>query len=210
MALAAVVLVAMDATLARRAIRYRAEAARLRGAMTEVERARTDALLASDENRVRVMVQLIRHQARVDEHLHLAVSLDSGVMYLEREGAILRVMPVEIGPERTIGAPPDTVRLVPPRGTRTIEQVLAGSDSWEAPAWLFRDRGLAVPEDRRISGGLGSAAVVLTGGSVLYSPPDTGPLADSTYVLPGSIRARPDDLRAVLENLRAGMTVYFY
>ena len=210
MALAAVVLVAMDAMLARRAIRYRAEAARLRADMTDVERARTDALLASDENRVKVMVQLIRHQARIDEQLHLAVSLDSGVMYLEREGAILRVMPVEIGPERTIGVPPDTVRMVPPRGTRTIEQVLAARDAWEAPVWLFRDRGLPVPDDRRIAGALGSAAVVLTGGSVLYSPPESGPLADSTYVLPGSIRARPDDLRAVLENLRAGMTVYFY
>lgn len=210
MALATLLLVAIDAVLIRRAMRYRAEADRLRAEMSDVERARTDALLATDENRLKVMVELIRRQARVDQELHLSVSLDSGVMYLERDGAILRVMPVEIGPERTIGTAPDTVRLVPPRGTRTIEQVLRANDAWDVPAWLFRDRGLPVPVDRKVPGALGSAAVLLSGGSVMYSPPAAGPLNDSSYVLPGSIRARPDDLRAVLENLQAGMTVYFY
>lgn len=210
MAVAMLVLVAVDAMLARRAARYRMETARLRSEMTAVERARTDALLAIDEQRVRVMVELIRRQARIDPALHLAVSLDSNVMYLERDGAVLRVMPVEVGPERTVGTAPDTVRLVPPRGTRTIEKVLTAADSWDVPEWLFRDRNLAVPAERRAAGALGPAALLLTGGSVIYSSPDSGPLGDSAYVMPGSIRARHDDLRAVLENLQAGMTIYFY
>lgn len=210
MTLTALVLVAFDVALIRRASRYRSEASRLRAEMTSVERARTDALLASDANRLQVMVELIRRQSRLDQDLHLAVSLDSGVMYLERDGAVLRVMPVEIGPERTVGTAPDTVRMVPPRGTRTIDQVLTGADAWEVPGWVFTDRGMAIPGERRIAGALGPAAVLLSGGAVMYSPPADGPLRDSTYVLPGGIRARPDDLRAVLENLQAGMTVYFY
>jgi hypothetical protein len=210
MTVTALILIAFDVALVRRAARYRAEASRLRAEMTSVERERTDALLATDANRLQVMVELIRRQSRLDEDLHLAVSLDSGVMYLEREGAVLRVMPVEIGPERTVGTAPDTVRMVPPRGTRTIDKVLTGADAWEVPGWVFTDRGMAAPSDRRITGALGPAAVVLSGGSVMYSPPEGGPLQDSSYVIPGSIRARPDDLRAVLENLRAGMTVYFY
>lgn len=123
LALVIVALLAADVFLLRRARRDAAETARLRGAMTEVERARTDAELARDENRLRVMVALGRHQARMDEHLHLAISLDSGMMYLEREGAVLRAMPVRFGGERTVGTPPDTVRMATPRGARSIAAV---------------------------------------------------------------------------------------
>lgn len=210
MAVAVLVLGTINLVLLKRSARYKAEATRLRADMTGVERARADALLGASENRLRVMVELVRRQARLDTELHLAVSLDSGVMYLERDGAVLRVMPVEIGPERTVGVSPDTVRLVPPRGTRTVDAVIGAGDSWTVPPWLFRDRGIAVPEHRSIRGALGPAAVLLSGGAVLYSPPAAGPLSDTSYVLPGGIRARPDDLRAVGENLTAGMTVYFY
>ena len=78
------------------------------------------------------------------------------------------------------------------------------------PAWVYNDRGLPTPTDRALKAALGPAAVVLVGGTVIYSLPSVGPLNDSTYVLPGSIRTRAADLQAIAANLKAGMTVYFY
>ena len=204
------VLVALDVSLFMRRQRYQAEIGRLRAGMSDVERRRTDAILSSSENRLRVIVELARRQAQGDKDLHLAVSIDSGVMTLEREGALLREMPVQVGPERRVGTPPDTMHIVAPRGARTVERVLAEGDAWEIPAWVYGERGLPAPPDRFVKGGLGPAAIVLSGGSVIYAMPGVGPLNDSTYVLPGSVRARVEDIRAVAPNLKPGMTVYFY
>jgi hypothetical protein len=52
--------------------------------------------------------------------------------------------------------------------------------------------------------------MLLDGGAVIYSRPDTGPLADAAYVLPGAVRAEAADLLAIRENLVAGMPTYFY
>jgi hypothetical protein len=204
-----VLLVIADIVLLQRARRYRDEISRLRGDMSEVERARADEILAQDENRLRLMVELIRRQARLDRGLHLTVAVDSQVMYLEQEGALLREIPIDVGPERTIGSAGDTVRMAAPRGTRTIDRLLQG-DAWELPSWVWSDRGLEVPDDRTVPSALGPAAIVLSGGTIIYSMPSTGPLNDSAYVMPGSIRARAPDLRAILPNLRPGMTVYLY
>jgi len=40
--------------------------------------------------------------------------------------------------------------------------------------------------------------------------PSVGPLNDSSYVLPGAVRARASDLEAVAPNLAPGVTVYLY
>jgi hypothetical protein len=210
MAIALVAFLAIDAWLIRKRIRYRNEIERLRHEMTGLERSRTDAILARDESRLRLAVELIRRQARIDKELHLSVTVDSAVMFLEREGAHLREMPIQIGPEKTVGAAPDTVRMVAPRGARTIERILDEEGSWEVPAWVYVDRGVQPAAERTIKGALGPAAVVLSGGTVIYSMPSVGPLNDSAYVLPGSIRARAADLKAILPNLKNGMTVYFY
>jgi hypothetical protein len=210
MAIALAAFLALDAWLIRKRLRYRAEIERLRSEMTALERSRTDAILARDENRLRIALQLIRRQARFDKDLHLSVTVDSGVMILEREGAHLREMPIQIGPEKTVGIAPDTVRMVAPRGARTIERIVDENATWEVPAWVYADRGLQPPADRVVKGSLGPAAVVLSGGTVIYSMPSVGPLNDSAYVLPGSLRARPADLKAILPNLQNGMTVYFY
>jgi hypothetical protein len=45
---------------------------------------------------------------------------------------------------------------------------------------------------------------------VIYAMPSVGPLNDSSYVMPGSIRARAADLKAIAANLKLGMSVYFY
>jgi hypothetical protein len=81
---------------------------------------------------------------------------------------------------------------------------------WEVPGWVFADRGLPLPDDRKIAGALGAGAIELSGGAVIYGHPTTGPLADSSYVMPGSIRARTQDLRAIAPNLTPGMSVYLY
>lgn len=203
-------LVGIDSWLIYKRERYEREIERLRAGMTAVERRRVDAEIASSERRLQMIVELARRQAMGDKALHLSVSIDSGVMRLGREGAVLRRMPVRVGPEKWVGTAPDTVKMVAPRGTRTVEKVLGESSAWEVPAWVYADRGVAVPEDRTLVGALGPAAVLLSGGTVLYSMPTVGPLNDSSYVMPGSLQLRAEDLKAIAPNLKPGMTVYFY
>jgi hypothetical protein len=203
-------MVVINGLVAARWWRYRQEISRLRSGMTEAERQQADIVLASEQHRMRVLLELVRRQARGDRELHLAVSVDSGRMYLEREGVVLRTMEVRIGPERLVGTPPDTVRLIAPRGARTITRVLTARDAWEVPAWVFQARGLAVPADRNVPGALGAVGVLLTGGTVLYARPGAGPLADSAFVLPGAVRLAVEDLRAIAPNLGPGTSVYFY
>lgn len=209
MTLAVIVFLAADAWLITRYLRYQRETRELRASMTEVERNRTDALLAQEENRLKVMVELFKRQAKVDPTLHLSVSLDSGVMYLERDGALLREMPITIGPEKRVGTPPDTVHIATPRGKRTVEALLDENDAWEVPQWVYADRGIPAGETL-LKGALGPAAIKLDGGTVIYSHPTVGPLNDSAYVLPGAIRVRASDLKAIAPNLRPGVAVYFY
>jgi hypothetical protein len=204
------VLVALDAWLLRKRARYVEEDARLRESMSGLQRQQADAILSNEQNKVRMMIELVRRQAQIDKQLHLAIPVDSGVMYLEQDGALLREMPVQMGPERRVGTPPDTVYMAAPRGTRTVERILSADDAWEVPAWVYADRGLATPADRALKGALGPAALVLVGGTIIYSPPSVGPLNDSSYVLPGGLRTRAADLQAIAANLKPGMTVYFY
>ena len=212
MLIALVVMLGVDGWLVYKRVRYEHETARLRSGMSGVERRRADVLVASNQDRFRVMLELIRRQALGDKDLHLAVSVDSGVMHLAREGAQLRDMRVDVGPEEWVHVGPDTVKMAAPRGTRTIERILGADDAWEVPQWVYTDRGLPIPDDggRDLKGALGVGAIVLNGGSVIYARPDSGPLADSAYVLPGSVRVRAADLRAIAPNLKPGMSVYFY
>lgn len=210
MALALLAMLAIDGWLLYKRHRYTSEISRLRAGMSDVERRKTDMVLATEENRLRVMVELIRRQAQGDRQLHLSIAVDSGSMYLEREGAQLREMHVEVGAEKWVGQAPDTVKMTAPRGARTVERVLGPKDLWEVPRWVYTDRGLPEPSDRRVAGALGATAVVLSGGTVIYALPSGGPLSDSSYVLPGAIRARQADIKAIVPNLAPGTTVYFY
>ena len=209
MSIAVVLLLAADGWLVRKYVRYRRETAQLRGSMTEVERNRTDAVLAQNENRLKVMVEMFKRQAKVDATLHLSVSLDSGVMYLERDGALLRAMPITVGSDKRVGTGSDTVRIAAPRGKRIVERLLDESTVSELPSWVYGDRGIP-PGEIRLKGALGPAAIMLDAGTVIYSLPTVGPLNDSSYVLPGAIRARASDLKAIAPNLKPGVAVYFY
>lgn len=209
MGVAFLAMLAIDGWLIYKRRDYSSEIDRLRSGMTDAERRQADAVIAAEQNKLRVAVELIRRQAQGDKELHVSVEVDSGRMILEQEGALLREMPVEVAPDRVIGSGPDTVRMTRPRGARTVERILAGG-GWEVPRWVYTDRGLAVPDDRTERGALGPVAIVLSGGTVIYSLPESGPLADPNYLLPGSIRARTSDLRAIVPNLKPGSTVYFY
>jgi hypothetical protein len=203
-------LLAIDAWVLYKRDAYEQENARLRAGMSEAERRRSDAVTNTNEKRLAMMMELLRRQAKIDKEIHLAVAVDSGKMYLERDGALLREMRVEVASEKRVGSGNDTVHLAAPRGTRTVERILGPTDAWDVPAWVYTDRGLARPAATSEVGALGPVAIVLNGGAVIYSLPTVGPLNDSAYVLPGSIRVSAEDLRAVTPNLQRGTVVYFY
>src|SRR5919108_6664079 len=111
MGLSLAALIALDVWIVKRRMRYADEDARLREGMSALQRQQADAILAHEQNKLRMMIELVRRQAQIDKQLHLAVPVDSGVMYLEQDGALLREMPVQVGPERRVGTPPDTVYM---------------------------------------------------------------------------------------------------
>jgi hypothetical protein len=210
MALALAALLSIDGWLLFKRTQYERQIAGLRSNMTTVERQKADVALEGDANRLQLTLALIRRQAAGEKALHLSVSTDSGKMFLEREGAILREMPLRVGAEKVIEDGPDTVHIATPRGTRTVERILDGSAGWEVPRWVYHDRGIPATGDRTIKGALGPTAILLNGGTVIYSLPSVGPLNDSSYVMPGSVRVGSDDLQAILPNLKPGMSVYFF
>jgi hypothetical protein len=199
-----------DVVLVYERVQYGRELTRMRASMSEIERRRVEAIATAEENRLAIAAELVRREALGDTELHLAVDTEGGVLYLERQGARLREMRVRLGPEAAVGTPPDVVVLAPPLGKRSVARVVDGSYRWAVPEWVYVDRGLPVPGDRRIPGALGQAAILLDSGAVLYSRPAVGPLSDVNYVLPGSVRVEAPDLEAIRENVQPGMAVYFH
>jgi hypothetical protein len=209
LAIALVAMLAIDGWLVYKRLAYAAEMDLLRQNMSEAERERADAIVQSEQNKVRLAIAFARRQARLDPRMHLSIPVDSARMYLERDGAILREMVIELGPEKRVGVSPDTVRIPVPRGERTVREILEDG-VWTVPEWVYVDRGLQPEAERSIRGALGPVALVLDGGAVIYTAPSVGPLADSAYVMPGAVRVPTADLRAVLPNLQPGMKVYFH
>jgi len=170
-------LLAIDGWLVARHFAYTNEIQRLRAGMTTAERQRSDLLVATEQDKLRMALALAKHQAQWDPKLHLSVSVDSGHMYLERDGALLRDMRVEIAPEPVPTVKGDTTTATVPRGERTIVDVSTGD----------------------------TPQLVLNGGTRIYASADTlSPLT------PGDVRVSLSDLNAVLPNISAGTTVYFY
>jgi hypothetical protein len=199
----------VDLILVCKRIEYGRELTLQRASMTQAEVLRVDAIEAAENNIMAMTVELARRVALEDRELHLVVDSGKSLMYLEREGAVLREMHVRLGPEATVGAQPNTVCLVPPRGERFIVRVVDNTFRWEVPMCAFIPRGLPVPDDRKLPGALGPLAILLDCGAVIYSQPTVGPLSDANYVLPGSVRAEVADIEAIKANLQPGMAVYF-
>jgi type III secretory pathway component EscV len=116
-------LLAVDGFLIYKRRAYDSEVARLRGQMTESEREKTDAIVKAEENKTLIALALARRQAKIEKALHLSVAIDSGRIYLEREGAILREIPARFGPERVIAQGADSIPIVIPRGQRRVVRV---------------------------------------------------------------------------------------
>ena len=210
MALGIAVFFLIDLALVYKRAEYGRELARLRATMTEAEGRRIDAIAVAEENRLAMAVELARQEALGDVEMHLAVDTVKSVMFLERDGVQLREIPVRFGQEATVGTPPDTVRLAPPRGKCSVTRVVDGSYRWAVPEWVYINHGQPVPADRGLAGALGPLAIFLDSGSVIYSRPATGLLSDANYVLPGSVRVEAADLAAIKASLQPGMAVYFY
>jgi hypothetical protein len=210
LALGLALVLAFDGWLLVKRLRYAREVKEAREAMTTAERQRADAIVAANEGRTRLQLALVRRDARLEDDLSLAISLDTGRLSLQSEGAQLRDVPIRVGAAKEVGEAPHTVRLAPPRGRFTVARVVDGSHRWRAPAWLFADRGVPRPASLEIEGALGPVAILLSGGGVIYSDPTTGPLQDPDYVLPGAVRASAGDLRAMADALEVGMPVYFF
>lgn len=144
-------LVAGDMWLFYRRVAYGQEIAVLRAKMTTAERKKSDLVVQSERDKVRMALELAKRQAHFDPRLHLSISVDSGVMYLERDGAMLRAMRVAIAPALVPGvsrAKGDTSGVTLPLGERTVQQVISG----DAPAVILNG-------DARIYAGADSDAV---------------------------------------------------
>lgn len=116
-------MLAIDGFLLLKQRTYEAEVTRLRASMTEQERNKTDAIVAAEENKVRIALELARRQAKLEKKLHLSVALDSGKMYLEREGAVLREMAAAFGPDTMVSHGADSIPVVVPRGERSVAKL---------------------------------------------------------------------------------------
>jgi hypothetical protein len=159
------VLVAVDIWLFRQRSMYQQEIDRLRSGMTESEREKSDLIVQSEQDKVRMALELARRQARWDPQLHLSVAVDSGRMYLERNGALLRDMRVTIAPDempvaiadtgkkQTAAAPLPDMR---PRGERAIQEITTGA----------------------------TPAIILIGGTRIYGSDDTTAVVPGTVILP--------------------------
>jgi hypothetical protein len=113
-------MIAVDAWLLAKRVKYNHDVSDLREHMTAAEREKSDAIVESEQNKLRIAIELAKRQAKFDKKLHLNVAVDSSRMYLTREGALLREMPVQFGPERPPSETSDSLPAAIPRGERTV------------------------------------------------------------------------------------------
>jgi hypothetical protein len=113
-------MIGVDAWLLAKRVKYNQDVKSLRDHMSAAERERSDVIVQSEQNKLRIAIELAKRQAKFDKRLHLNVSVDSSRMYLTREGALLREMPVQFGPERSPSEASDAPPAAIPRGERTV------------------------------------------------------------------------------------------
>jgi hypothetical protein len=145
-------MVAVDGWLIVKRVEYNQDVKDLRDHMSAAERERSDAIVQAEQNKLRIAIELVKRQSKFDKKLHLNVSVDSSRMYLTREGALLREMPVQFGPERAVsdtsGAPPAAI----PRGERTVADLSettitldGGTQILSSPAAQLANDSTAIP-----------------------------------------------------------------
>ena len=204
------VLVAVDVLLVNRLKNYDVQINEIRGGMSDIQRQRGTAVQDTRQEQQRLMLEIVRRQAKGASALHLSLDVDSSTLRLMQEGAVLREFKVDVGPERRLSPLRNGETTSIRRGADSVVRILGPADAWAVPKWVYSDRRLAPPADSMVPGALGSVAILLASGTVIYSLPGVGPLKDSTYLLPGAARADAGDLRAVAPNLPPGTPVYIY
>jgi hypothetical protein len=141
--LALAAMLAVDVWLVVKRAKYNHDVAQLRAHMTAAERERTDAIVQSEQNKLRIAIELAKRQAKFDKKLHLNVSVDSSRMYLTREGALLREMPVQFGPEQAASESSDKPPAAIPRGERTIADLSDTRITLDGGVVIFTSKDLA-------------------------------------------------------------------
>lgn len=210
MALATAALLSAVMVLICKGIGYDRELSQLESSVFQAHYEGRTVLEALERSRAAIGAEETRRAARGDRRLHLALDRSRGILILEREGAVLREMRVRIGPEAVVEGDREPVRLAPPLGKRLVARVEQQGYRWAPPEWLFVQRGEPVPEKRGLAGGLGPLALILDQGAIIYTLPDTGPLSDPDYVMPGSVLVKAADMEAIRGSLRPGLAVYCY
>jgi hypothetical protein len=140
-------MVAVDAWLLYKRVAYDHEVGQLRSHMTDAERQRTDLIVQAEQNKLRIAIELVKRQAKFSNKLHINVSVDSARMYLTREGAVLREMPVQFGPERAASessaAPPAAI----PRGERTVADLSDAKITLDGGTFILASKSAQLAND---------------------------------------------------------------
>lgn len=123
MAMATALLLLAVMLLVSKGIGYDRELSQLAASASEADSRRVAAVQALARSNAAIIAEQTRRAARGDRKLHLAVDRDKGVMYLEREGAVLREMRVRIGPEAVVAGATESRGVAPPLGKRHLERV---------------------------------------------------------------------------------------
>jgi len=121
--LALLAMIGVDGWLLAKRVKYYHDVKLIREHMTAAERERSDAIVRSEQNKLQIAIELAKRQAKFDKRLHLNVAVDSARMYLTREGALLREMPVQFGPERAAAESSSAPPAALPRGERTVAEI---------------------------------------------------------------------------------------
>lgn len=145
--IALVTMIAVDGWLVFKRVKYNDDVAQLRAHMTEAERERSDAIVQSEQNKLRIAIELAKRQAKFDKRLHLNVSIDSSRMYLTREGALLREMPVQFGPERAASESSDAPPAAVPRGERTVADLSDTKITLDGGAYILTSKSADLAND---------------------------------------------------------------
>ena len=135
-----VAMIAVDGWLVAKRVKYNHDVAQLRAHMTDAEKQRTDFIVQAEENKLRIAIELAKRQAKFAKKLHLNVSIDSSRMYLTREGALLREMPVQFGPERAASENSDTPPAAIPRGERTVADLSDNKITLDGGAYILSSK----------------------------------------------------------------------
>jgi hypothetical protein len=146
-------MLAVDGWLFAKRVKYNHDVADLRSHMSDAEKQRTDAIVQAEENKLRIAIELVKRQAKFDKKLHLNVSVDSARMYLTREGALLREMPVQFGPERTVTPSDSTPPAAIPRGERTVAELSEGKITLDGGTSILTSPGSLANDSTPIPAG---------------------------------------------------------